>query len=348
MITSDPRWQAVLRRDARADGIFFYSVESTGVYCRPSCASRTARPENVRFHVSASAAEAAGFRACKRCAPDAPALHELHAARVLQICRRIEAATEEPRLLELAGSINMSPYHFHRVFRAVTGVTPKQYATAHRTKAVRQKLKSSETVTKAIYDAGYNSSSSFYGSSNQILGMKPRSFKSGGKGENIRFAVGQTTLGSILVGRSELGICAILLGDNPDVLIRDLEARFPRANLLGGDRSFEDLIAKIVGLVEMPHVGLDLPLDIRGTAFQQRVWQALREIPPGARASYAEIAKGLGMPRAARAVAQACAANALAVAIPCHRVVRTDESLCGYRWGIDRKQALLKRESTCC
>ncbi len=233
MTASDPRWQAVLRRDSSADGSFFYSVESTGVYCRPSCASRTARPENVRFHLSASAAETAGFRACKRCSPNAPSLQEEHAAKVAQVCRRIEAAIEEPRLAELARSIGMSPYYFHRVFRAVTGVTPKQYATAHRTKTVRQKLKSSKTVTEALYDAGYNSSSRFYGSSDQILGMTPGSFKAGGNNEDIRFAVGQTSLGSILVGQSERGICAILLGDDPDALVRDLEDRFPRANLLG-------------------------------------------------------------------------------------------------------------------
>lgn len=227
----------------------------------------------------------------------------------------------------------------------MTGVTPKQYATAHRTKTVRQRLKSSTTITEAIYDAGYNSSSRFYGNSDQILGMTPGTFKAGGDKEDIRFAVGQTTLGSILVAKSERGVCAILLGEDPEALIRDLENRFPRANLLGGDRSFESLVATIVGLVEMPGLGLDLPLDIRGTAFQQRVWQALREIPVGARASYAEIADRIGMPRAIRAVAQACAANALAVAIPCHRVVRSDGSSSGYRWGIDKKQALLERES---
>ena len=345
MTTSDPRWQAVLRRDPGADGTFFYSVKSTGVYCRPSCASRTARPENVRFHLSALEAEAAGFRACKRCNPNAPSLREQHAVKVAGVCRSIETAIEEPRLAELARSINLSPYHFHRVFRAVTGVTPKQYATAHRRKTVRQRLKSSKTVTEAIYDAGYNSGSRFYGSSDQMLGMTPVSFKAGGNNEDIRFAVGQTTLGSILVGQSKRGICAILLGDDPDALVRDLEDRFPRANLVGGDSSFEELMATIVGLVETPSLGLDLPLDLRGTVFQQRVWQALRTIPSGTRVSYAQIAERMGMPRAVRAVAQACAANALAVAIPCHRVVRTDGNLSGYRWGIDRKQALLSRES---
>jgi AraC family transcriptional regulator of adaptative response/methylated-DNA-[protein]-cysteine methyltransferase len=344
-ITSDPRWEAVLRRDAQADGTFFYSVASTGVYCRPSCGSRVARPGNVQFHASVSAAEAAGFRPCKRCAPNQPALREQQAAKIAEVCRHIERAIDELCLAELARSTGMSPFHFHRVFRAVTGVTPKQYAAAHRGKAVRQKLGGSKTVTEAIYAAGYNSSGRFYGTSDQILGMKPTSFKAGGKGEEIQFAVGQTTLGAILVSRSERGICAILLGDDPDALIRELEDRFPRASLLGGDSSFEELVAKVVGLLEAPKLGHDLPLDIRGTAFQQRVWQALRELPAGSRASYSEIAERLGMPRAVRAVAGACAANALAVAIPCHRVVRSDGGLSGYRWGIDRKRALLERES---
>lgn len=344
-ITTDPRWDLVLRRDSKADGRFYYSVATTGVYCRPSCGSRNARPEHVQFHATASAAEAAGFRPCKRCAPNQPALREQHAATIAEACRNIERSIDEPRLAELARLSGMSPFHFHRVFRATTGVTPKQYAAAHRRKAVRGKLGTSKNVTEAIYAAGYNSSGRFYNNSDQILGMKPTSFRAGGKGEEIQFAVGQTTLGAILVGRSERGICAILLGDDPDALIRDLEGRFPRANLIAGDTSFETLVAKVAGLVETPRLGHDLPLDIRGTAFQQRVWQALRKVPAGSRASYREIAENLGMPRAVRAVAGACAANALAVAIPCHRVVRIDGGLSGYRWGIDRKRALLDRES---
>jgi AraC family transcriptional regulator, regulatory protein of adaptative response / methylated-DNA-[protein]-cysteine methyltransferase len=343
--TSDPRWQAILTRNSQADGTFLYSVESTGVYCRPSCPSRLARPENVRFHDSSAAAETAGFRPCKRCTPNELRLREQHAAKIAEACRRIERALEEPSLGDLAFSIGMSRFHFHRVFRAVTGVTPKQYAAANRTKSIRQKLRSSKTVTEALYDAGYNSSGRFYDTSDRILGMKPTSFRAGGKDEEIRFAVGQTTLGAILIGQSERGICAILLGDNPDLLIRDLEDRFPRADLIGGDASFEALVARVVGLVETPGIGLDLPLDIRGTAFQQRVWQALRELPVGSRASYTEIAGKIGLPRSVRAVARACAANALAVAIPCHRVVRSDGSLSGYRWGIERKRMLLEREA---
>ncbi len=340
---ADPRWQSLVTRDRKADGTFFYSVESTRVYCRPSCPSRLARPENVRFYVSCREAEGAGFRPCKRCIPNESSFQEQHAARIAEVCRRIEQADQEPSLNELAASVGLSPFHFHRMFRAVTGVTPKHYASAHRTKTVRQKLRSSKTVTEAIYDAGYNSSSRFYGISNHVFGMTPGTLRAGGKDEDIRFAVGQTTLGSIVIGQSKRGICAILLGDDPEDLVRDLQDRFPRANLIGGDSSFETLVAKVVGLIEAPSIGLDLPLDIRGTAFRQRVWQVLRELPFGSRASYADIADKVGLPRAVRAVAQACAANALAVAIPCHRVVRSDGNLSGYRWGVERKRKLLER-----
>jgi AraC family transcriptional regulator of adaptative response/methylated-DNA-[protein]-cysteine methyltransferase len=246
---ADPRWHSVVTRDRKADGTFLYSVESTKVYCRPSCPSRLARPENVRFHVSCIEAEASGFRPCKRCTPNESPLREQHAAKIAEVCRRIEQADQEPSLNDLAASIGLSSFHFHRMFRAVTGVTPKHYASAHRTKTVRQKLRSSKTVTEAMYDAGYNSSSRFYGISNQVLGMTPGTFRAGGKDEDIRFAIGQTTLGSILIGQTKRGICAILLGDDPEDLIRDLENRFPRANLIGGDNSFETLVAKVVGLI---------------------------------------------------------------------------------------------------
>lgn len=239
----------------------------------------------------------------------------------------------------------MSRYHFHRIFKAITGLTPKEYAQANRAKRVRHKLGRSNTVTEAIYDAGYNSSGRFYATSDQVLGMTPSHFRAGGAQTDIRFAIGECSLGSILVATSDRGVCAILLGDDPDALARDLQDKFPEANLIGGDSEFEQLIAKIVGFVEAPAVGLDLPLDIRGTAFQQRVWQALREVPAGSTASYSDIAMRIGAPRAARAVAQACGANSLAVAIPCHRVVRHDGGLSGYRWGVERKRALLERET---
>ncbi len=342
---ADPRWAAVQARDTRADGTFFYSVRTTGVYCRPSCGARPARPENVAFYDSTAAAERAGFRPCKRCKPDQPSLQEQHAAMITEACRLIENAETPPTLEQLTKSTGLSPFHFHRVFKAVTGLTPKQYAVAHRASRVRSELDRGGSVTEAIFDAGYNASSRFYESSNQMLGMTPSSYRAGGVDHDIRFAIGECSLGAILVAQSGRGVCAILLGDDPDALARDLQDRFPKANLIGGDRAFEQLVATVVGFVEAPALGLDLPLDVRGTAFQQRVWQALREIPTGVTVSYSDIAQRIGSPNAVRAVAGACAANMLAVAIPCHRVVRNDGGLSGYRWGVERKRALLAREA---
>ena len=344
-ILADPRWVAVHTRDARADGSFFYSVKTTGVYCRPSCGARPARPENVAFHATAADAERAGFRPCKRCKPDQPSLAQRQAAMVTAACRTIEQAEVAPTLEQLAAPTGLSPFHFHRVFKAVTGVTPKQFATAHRNGRVRNKLERGASVTSAIFDAGYNASSRFYETADQVLGMKPSSYRAGGADSEIRFAIGECSLGSILVAQSERGVCAILLGDDPDALARDLQDRFPRATLVGGDPAYERLVAQVVGFVETPALGLDLPLDVRGTAFQQRVWRALRDIPVGSTASYSEIARRIGSPHAVRAVAGACAANMLAVAIPCHRVVRHDGELSGYRWGVPRKRALLDREA---
>jgi AraC family transcriptional regulator, regulatory protein of adaptative response / methylated-DNA-[protein]-cysteine methyltransferase len=344
-IDDEERWEAVKRRDRNADGTFFYSVLTTGVYCRPSCAARLPRRENVRFHATREAAERAGFRPCKRCKPDAQGLAEAHAAAVAKACRLIETADEMPNLDALAAAAAMSRFHFHRVFKSTTGVTPKAYATAHRAQRVRDALPKSNSVTEAIYGAGYNSSGRFYAASAGVLGMAPSDFRAGGKGAAIRFAIGQCSLGAILVATTEKGVCAISLGDDPSALLRDLQDRFPKAQLTGGDQDFERLVAKVVGFIEAPALGLDLPLDVRGTAFQQRVWQALREIPAGETASYTEIARRVRRPKAVRAVGAACAANAIAVAIPCHRVVRNDGALAGYRWGIERKRSLLAREA---
>lgn len=343
-VASDLRWAAVVARNPAADGTFFYAVRTTGVYCRPSCGARPAKPENVAFYLSTAEAERAGYRPCKRCQPDQPSLAERHAALVADLCRLIEQAEELPCLAELAQHAGVSPYHLHRIFKAATGLTPKAYATAHRVRRVRSALEESATVTGAIYTAGYNSNGRFYERSHQLLGMTPTNYRNGGAHTGIRFAIGECSLGSILVAASERGVCTILLGDDPDELLRDLQDRFPRAVLLGGDVEFEQLVARVVGCVEAPRLGRDLPLDIRGTAFQQRVWQALQEIPPGETASYTAIAKRIGSPKAIRAVAGACAANALAVVIPCHRVVRSDGGLSGYRWGVERKRALLDRE----
>jgi AraC family transcriptional regulator of adaptative response/methylated-DNA-[protein]-cysteine methyltransferase len=257
----------------------------------------------------------------------------------------IALATETRRLLGLLRRRDFRRENLALLQEAITGITPRAYAAAHRARRVRDELSRGGTVTDAIYGAGFNSSGRFYATAAEVLGMRPTSFRSGGEGASIRFAVGECSLGSILVATSDRGVCAILLGEDPDALVRDLQDRFPRARLLGGDPGFERLVARVVGFVEAPALGLDLPLDVRGTAFQRRVWQALREIPAGTTATYAEIAGRIGAPKAVRAVAQACASNALAVAIPCHRVVRRDGALSGYRWGVQRKRALLDREA---
>jgi AraC family transcriptional regulator of adaptative response/methylated-DNA-[protein]-cysteine methyltransferase len=344
--TDEQRWQAVVDRDREADGAFFYSVRTTGVYCRPSCPARQARRENVAFHATCEDAEQAGFRPCKRCRPNELSLEQRQTAAVAAACRTIEQAQTLPSLDELAQAAGMSRFHFHRVFKALTGVTPKAYADAHRRTRVRDELTHSATVTDAIYGAGFGSSGRFYNATSGLLGMTPTAFRAGGRGTAIRFAVGQCWLGSILVAATDKGVCAILLGDDAPALVRDLQDRFPEAQLIGGDQAFEQLVAKVVGFVGAPKLGLDLPLDVRGTAFQQRVWQALRKVPAGSTVTYSELANRIGRPKAVRAVAQACASNPLAVAIPCHRVVRTDGSLSGYRWGVERKRALLERETS--
>lgn len=341
----DARWVSVVARDPKADATFVYSVKTTGVYCRPSCAARLAKPEHVRFHATCEEAEQAGFRPCRRCKPDQPTPGEQQAAKIAKACRFIEEADRTPSLEQVARHAGISPCHFHRMFKTVTGVTPREYGLAHRAKRLRNELSRADTVTDAIYDAGYNSSGRFYETANEVLGMTPSSFRAGGARTDIRFAVGECSLGSVLVAKSERGICAILLGDDPDALARNLQDQFPRATLIGGDTDFKQLVAKIVGFVEAPALGLDLPLDVRGTAFQQRVWQALRKIPSGSTASYRDIAKRIGTPTSVRAVARACSSNTLAVAIPCHRVVRQDGALSGYRWGVERKRALLEREA---
>jgi AraC family transcriptional regulator of adaptative response/methylated-DNA-[protein]-cysteine methyltransferase len=346
----DPRWRAVTRRDRNFDGQFYYAVTTTGVYCRPSCGARAARPENVRFYATCEEAERASFRPCKRCKPNEPSLVAQNATKVAEICRAIETAPQIPNLDAMAKRAGLSPSHFHRLFKAITGVTPRAYAIAHRAKRVRDALaKPGMTVTEAIYGAGFNSSGRFYETANEMLGMPPSTYRNGGQNIKICFAIGKCSLGAILIARSEKGICAISMGDSPDALARDLQHRFPHAQIIGDDAGFEALVAKVIGFVEAPVPGLglspELPLDIRGTAFQQRVWQALREIPLGSTASYAEIAKRIGAPKSVRAVARACAGNPIAVVIPCHRAVRSDGAISGYRWGVARQRALLDKET---
>lgn len=342
--SDEAKWKAVLTRDAAADGAFVYAVRTTGIYCRPTCASRRPRRENAEFHADGSAAERAGYRPCQRCRPQEAPLAQRHAASVARACRLIKASDELPSLDELAQVAGMSRFHFHRVFKSITGLTPKAYGAAWRAERVRAELLNSETVTEAIYDAGFHSSGRFYAGSNRMLGMTPQRYRAGGEGMEIRFALGECSLGTILVATSENGICAISLGSDPEQLLQEFQDRFANARLVPGGKDFDAWVAKVVGFVEAPGVGLSLPLDIRGTAFQQRVWQALTEIPVGTTISYAELAERIGSPRSVRAVARACASNTIALAIPCHRVVRSDGALSGYRWGVERKRALLERE----
>ncbi|MBB3316779.1 AraC family transcriptional regulator of adaptative response/methylated-DNA-[protein]-cysteine methyltransferase [Rhizobium sp. BK181] len=345
LVADDPRWARIVTRDKSADGQLWYSVSTTGVYCRPSCPSRTANPKNVTLHDTIESARATGFRACRRCNPDGPTLEREKATLVAKACRIIEDSEGEPSLEDLATAVDRSPSYFHRMFKASTGLTPKAYAVGQRAKKVGEGLETGTSVTEAMYDAGFNSSGRFYEKSNGMLGMTPTRYRDGGTNEDIKFAVGQSYLGAILVASSTKGVASILLGDDPDALVRDLQDRFPKARLIGMDRDYEALVAQVCGFVENPGIGLDLPLDVRGTAFQRRVWQALQEVPVGERVSYSEIARRIGAPRATRAVAGACAANSIAVAIPCHRVVRGTGALAGYRWGIERKRALIQKEA---
>lgn len=343
--TDEQRWKAVQDRDASADGHFVYAVRTTGVYCRPSSSARLPKRENVTFFASAELAQAAGYRPSRRAAGDQTRANEQRADWVAKACRLIDCSETSPALGELAAQLGVSASHFHRVFKAQTGVTPKAYASASRARKLRKGLGHEDTsVTDVIYAAGFNSNSRFYETSEQLLGMRVKAYRNGGAGATIRFAVGECSLGAILVAQSQTGICAILLGEDPERLLTDLQDQFPKADLIGCDHTFEQLIAHVVGFIEAPSLGLNLPLDIRGTAFQERVWQALREIPPGTTASYTDIAERIGSPTSVRAVAQACAANHIAVAIPCHRVVRRDGGISGYRWGVERKRELLKRE----
>jgi len=345
-IADDPRWARIVARDKTADGHLWYSVLTTGVYCRASCASRIANPRNVQLHDSLESAKATGFRPCRRCNPDGPSIEAENAALVAKACRMIEASDEEPSLEDLAKAVDRSPSYFHRMFKAVAGVTPKDYAAARRATKVRHGLACGSTVTEAIYEAGFNSSGRFYEKSTEMLGMTPSQYRAGGANEEIKFAVGQTSLGAILVASTKKGVAAILLGDDPEQLLRKLQNLFPKAHLIGADSDYEAMVAQVVGFVEAPRIGLNLPLDLRGTAFQERVWKALQEIPAGTTVTYAEIARRIGAPGAVRAVAGACTANKLAVAIPCHRVVRKDGAPSGYAWGVERRRILIDREAS--
>lgn len=342
---NEKRWASVVNRDASVDSEFVYAVKTTGIFCLPSCPSKLAKRENVRFFDSAQQAIDAGFRPCKRCQPTtAKRQANKHLDKINKACQLIQDAEAALSLDDLSKSVGLSPYHFHRLFKEVLGLTPKAYASAVKAQKFRDALSHQAKVTDAIYDAGFGSDSRFYEKSDKILGMSAKTYRKGGKDSVIYFAVGRCTFGDILVAQSETGVCAIFLGDNPQALIQQLQDQFANAELVGADNSFERVVASVVGFIENPFQHIDLPLDIKGTAFQELVWNALREIPPGQTVSYSEIAARIGKPRAIRAVASACAANKLAVIIPCHRVVRTDGSLSGYRWGLDRKAELIRHE----
>jgi len=345
-VLHDGRWKALCERSADRDGDFVYAVCTTGVYCRPSCGARTPRPENVSFYRRPADAERAGYRACKRCKPEQATLRDRKVARVAELCRWIETCAEPPSLTSLAAHAELSPHHLHRMFKEVTGLTPKAYADAKRKERLQAALHDSGTVTEALYGAGFASSGRFYAASNQALGMTPTRYRNGGLDVEIRFAISECSLGAVLVAATERGVCAILLGDDPNELAHDLERRFPRASLFGGDRAFEERVATVVDLIDEPRRAHSLPLDVLGSAFQHRVWRALRDIPAGQTVSYTELARRIGAPTSARAVAGACAKNPLAVVIPCHRVVRTDGDVSGYRWGVERKRALLQKEGS--
>jgi AraC family transcriptional regulator of adaptative response/methylated-DNA-[protein]-cysteine methyltransferase len=338
----DARWRAVVERDGRADGTFFYAVKTTGVYCRPACSSRQPKRANVVYFPSCADAERAGFRACKRCRPRTVAARAPGHDAVLRACQLIEESAETPGLDELAGAVGLSPFYFHRLFKEVVGVTPKAYAAARQLRRLREGLDRGETVTRAIYGAGFGSGSRCY--EGDGLGMTPSDYRNGAAGLPIRYALAESYLGRVLVAATGRGICSIELGDTPAELRGRLAARFPGATLVDGDADFAETVRRVVAFLEAPGHGLDLPLDVRGTAFQRRVWEALRAIPAGSTASYAEVARRVGSPSAVRAVARACAANPVAVAIPCHRVVGSDGDLRGYRWGVGRKRELLRRE----
>ena len=344
MLDLEACWTAVENRDAAADGSFFYGVRTTGVYCRPGCASRRPLRTNTVFFETTCAAEAAGFRSCKRCRPTDESAASRHVAAIEKACAVLRTSENIPSLGELADAAAISRFHFHRVFKQITGVTPRDYALSHRLGRLGEKLDSGQPIAASIYASGFGSSSRAYEMAPGGLGMTPGRRRRGGSGETIRFVTVATPLGWALVAATRRGICMTALGDERDGLAAALRQRFPVAELIAEDAGLKEWADRIVRFITAPEQNLDLPLDIRGTAFQARVWRALQKIPLGTTASYTEIAATLGQPKAVRAVAQACAANKLALIVPCHRVIRSDGGLGGYRWGLERKRALLARE----
>jgi AraC family transcriptional regulator of adaptative response/methylated-DNA-[protein]-cysteine methyltransferase len=342
----DARYDAIRRRDPRAEGRFYYGVVTTGVYCRPTCSARLALRANVRFHDTPEAAERAGFRPCQRCRPREPSPVERRLRLVEQARALLESAETPVKLADLAAGAGLSPFHFHRLFKDHVGMTPREYAAAARMRRFGQAVRDGRsTVTAAFYQAGYSSSSRFYEAGGRgALGMPPAALKRGGDGLQIRATVRRCSLGQVLVAATAKGVCAVMFDDDARALPGELRRRFPRATVAPADEALERLATAVVELVDRAGLAADIPLDLLGTAFQQRVWRALREIPRGTTVTYAELARRIGAPAAARAVGTACGANPVAVAVPCHRALRGDGGLGGYRWGLARKKALLARE----
>ncbi len=337
-LTDDDRWQIALAKDRRFDGVFVTGVHSTGIYCRPSCPARAPKRENVKFYASCEDAEAAGLRACKRCTPDSIAPDEQAVLKCLEVLRSSEAPVTLDKLGIIAG---YSPTHLQRVFKRSVGMSPAAYHRALRRERAGETLSASERVTDAVYDAGYSTPSRFYDDNKERLGMSASAWRDGGRGVTIHYTVTQTSLGKMLVGATDKGVCRLSFEEDRE----ELERRFPNASLVEGGAAFEELLAQVIEAVEKPGNAPHIPLDVQGTAFQEAVWQELRKIPSGETRSYAQIAAAAGNPKAVRAAGTANGANNVAVLIPCHRVVRTDGSLGGYAYGLDIKRELLKREN---
>lgn len=343
--SEDARWLAVESRDAGADGEFVFGVITTGVFCRPSCRARHPLRQNVRFYSTAHAALSAGFRPCKRYQPDKAPLHQQRAERIRKACELMDACEEAITLDKLAQEMAMSPYHFHRLFKSVTGVTPKAWQTARRNQRLRAALAEGDAVTPALYQAGFGSGSSYYRDADGALGMTAKQFRRGGNQLSLRYAMVDCHVGRCLVAQSSRGICAVLLGDDDAQLDGQLAALFPHAERHRAGEDFNETLEQVVACIHAPDSRFALPLDIQGTLFQQQVWNALRAIPAGETVSYQTLAAKVGKPNAVRAVASACGANRLAIIVPCHRVIRGDGQLSGYRWGVARKAALLDYEA---
>ncbi|MGH2616272.1 MAG: bifunctional DNA-binding transcriptional regulator/O6-methylguanine-DNA methyltransferase Ada [Thermomicrobiales bacterium] len=343
MIRDEERWQAVLQRDRSRDGQFVLGVRTTGIYCRPSCPARKPNRENVVFFADADAAEQAGFRACRRCKPRSSLAprEEMVARATAWLDEHIE---ERVTLSRLAEAVGVSPAHLQRTFTEVTGVSPRQYVAARRLEGAKSHLRNGDNVTTALYAAGYGSSSRFYDQARDALGMSPASYRRGGDGVVMRYTITESKLGRVLVAATDRGICAVSIGDDDAMLEAALESEYPRATIRRDDEAMRPYLGAVLAQSAGQAAPGAVPLDVPGTPFQHRVWEALRAIPRGERRTYAQIAATLGNPKAARAVASACAANHAAVVIPCHRVVRSDGEAGGYRWGMKRKEALLASE----